>query len=103
MGLSRTVHFATGLPSWEALRDHLDGRGIPLQLRMIDGQLAFPDEAPSAEWTELRVSLPQGMITLRRVGDDVAFVIWGNAEPGLVEAWNELIGACGDLGGTEVS
>ena len=101
MGLTRTVHFSSGVPTWEALRDHLAGRGVSLQLRMIDGLLAFPDEAPPADWRELRVNVPQGPITLKRVGDDVAFVIWGNAEPGLVEVWNTLIGACADLGGRE--
>ena len=102
MGLTRTIHFSNGVPTWEALRDHLARLGLSLQLRMIDGQLAFPDEAPSAEWQELRVSVPQGPITLKRLGQAVAFVIWGNAAPDLLETWDAVIQGCAGLGGCEV-
>ena len=38
----------------------------------------------------------------KRAGQDVAFVIWGNAEPGLLEAWGAVIQGCAGLGGSEV-
>ena len=98
MGLSQFIRFPAGVPSWDVLRDHLVACGLSVQLRMIDGQLAFPDEAPATDWRELRVSLPQGMITLRREVDGLTFVVWGNADTALNEAWNALVRACAELG-----
>ncbi len=46
---------------------------------MIDGQLAFPDEEPAADWRELRVGTPQGMVTVRRGKERMVFVTWGNS------------------------
>jgi hypothetical protein len=58
---------------------------------MIDGELAFPDEEPPADWRELRVSTPEGrMVTIRRDSDRVVLVVWGNADAGLVRTWNAL-------------
>ena len=58
-------------------------RCYPTQMRMIDSQLAFPDEMPPDEWQEsVRIGTPQGMVTLRRAGDAVVFVTWGNADAG---------------------
>jgi hypothetical protein len=87
------------MPSWPALAQLLAGRGIPLTLRMIDNQLAFPDEEPPADWQELRVSTPAGMVTLRREPDDVRLVIWGNADPELLHCWSALSSAITELAG----
>jgi hypothetical protein len=58
---------------------------------MIDGELAFPDEEPPADWRELRVStLEGGMVTIRRDSDRVVLVVWGNADAGLVQTWNAI-------------
>src|SRR5438067_12815516 len=103
MGMEQTVTFALGgLPTFEAVSSLLAARGFPLQLRMIDAELAFPDEKPSEGWRELRVGTPQGMITLRREADRLSLVTWGNADRGLTQAWNALVWACAHQGGGQV-
>ena len=103
MGMEQTVTFAPGrAPTWEALRELLAARGFPVQLRMIDGELAFPDEVPPAEWRELRLGTPQGMITLRRQPDRITTVTWGNAEPALRQAWNAITWACAEVASGQV-
>jgi hypothetical protein len=100
MGMEQTVSFAADrVPSWESIRDLLAGHGFAVQMRMIDGELAFPDEKPPAAWRELRVGTPQGMISLRRQGDSLVLVTWGNADAGLRQAWNALTWACAEAGG----
>jgi hypothetical protein len=84
-------------PAWPALRDLLAGRGISVQLRMIDGQLAFPDEQPPADWKELRIGTVEGMITLRREADGIRLVIWGNADGSLCRIWNAVTWAVASL------
>jgi hypothetical protein len=69
----------------------------PLQMRMIDGQLAFPDETPPENWRELRVAVSAGMISLRREADGVTLVIWGNADKNLVRARDSLASALASL------
>lgn len=76
------------VPSYSAWTARLSARGIAVQLRMIDGELAFPDEIPPENWKELRVSLPAGMITLRREPDGIRAITWGNATPELLKGWN---------------
>jgi hypothetical protein len=98
MGMEQTVR-PVGELTWESLRDFLGQRGYPLTLRMIDGELAFPDEVPPATWRELRVGTPQGMVTLRRGEGAVTLVTWGNADAGLRQAWNALVWACAAVGG----
>jgi hypothetical protein len=101
--MEQTVLFPPGnLPTFDAIRSLLAARGFPLQLRMIDGELAFPDEQPSESWRELRVSTPQGMITLRRDADRIAFVTWGNADRSLTQAWNALVWACAHAGSGQI-
>lgn len=102
MGLTQTVTCPRGAPAWDSLREHLVKRGLTPQLRMIDGELSFPDETPGPEWRELRLALPQGMVTLRRAGDKLAFVVWGNADAALVAAWNALVQATAEFSGGEV-
>jgi hypothetical protein len=103
MGMEQTVTFEAGrVPTWEALRDLLAAQGFPVQLRMIDGELAFPDELPPAEWRELRLGTPQGMITLRRQADRVTTITWGNAEPSLRQAWNAVTWACAEVASGQV-
>src|SRR6266404_958649 len=103
MGMEQTVTFVPdNLPTFEAVRTLLAARGFPLQLRMIDGELAFPDEKPSEGWRELRVGTPQGMITLRRDADRISFVTWGNADRALTQAWNALVWACAHAGGGQI-
>ena len=53
----------------------------------------FPDETPEPGWRELRVGTAAGMITVRRGSGSLTCVIWGNADPGLLQLWNELAAA----------
>ncbi len=101
--MEQTVSFAgKAMPTWGAVSDLLTRRGFPVQTRMIDGQLAFPDEVPPHDWKELRLGTPQGMVTLRRQGDTVAFVTWGNADAALRQVWNGLTWAFAEAGGGTV-
>lgn len=103
MGMDQTVTFeARPVPTWPAVRDLLARSGYAVQIRMIDGQLAFPDEEPPEAWNELRVGAPEGMITLRRNAAGVTLVTWGNADAGLRQAWNALTWALAEAGGGKV-
>jgi hypothetical protein len=98
MGMEQKVTFSGECHSlWENMAGLLSEQGFPVQVRMIDGELAFPDEAPPENWRELRVGTPQGMVTLRREEDGIAIVTWGNADAGLRLAWNALTWACGTV------
>ncbi len=91
MGMDQTVSFESGaLPSWEAIQSYFAEQSFPLQMRMINGELAFPDEAPPEDWNEIRLGTEAGMITVRREESRLTLVIWGNADPTLLEAWNTL-------------
>ena len=102
MGMDQKVAFPSEkTPTWAQLAELLAARKYPLQMRMIDGELAFPDEAPPDAWRELRVHTPGGMITLRREAEGITLVTWGNADAKLRQAWNALAWALARLtGGT---
>jgi hypothetical protein len=101
--MEQQVTFAAGRPpSWEAVSRLLAERGFPAQVRMIDGELAFPDEALPEGWRELRLSTPQGMVTLRCEADGLGVVTWGNADAALRQAWNALAWACAAAGAGQV-
>jgi hypothetical protein len=102
MGMEQTVRYRTTPPVWLAARDLLAARDFALQMRMIDGQLAFPADQPPEAWRELRLGTPQGLITVRREANCLVFVTWGNAEAGLRQAWNALAWAFATVGGGEI-
>jgi hypothetical protein len=102
MGMDQTVMFPGEKPSWSAVREFLQLNGYPVQTRMIDGQLSFPDEEPPETWQELRIGTPQGMVTLRRQAEGITFVTWGNADAGLRQAWNALAWAYAQAGSGQV-
>jgi hypothetical protein len=102
MGLQRTVTCPAPLPPWPAVLAHLSEVGLPVLMRMIDGQPAFPDEAPPDDWRELRVAVPAGMFTLRRQPRGVAVVVWGNADESLQSAAAALAQALADLTGGHI-
>ena len=103
MGMEQTVSFAgKTIPAYPAVRDFLGERGFSLQMGMIDGQLAFPDELPDESWRELRLRTPQGMVTVRRETERLVFVTWGNAEAAMLQAWNALVWAFAEVGGGRV-
>ena len=91
MGMDQKVIFPSEkTPTWAQLAKLLAKHKFPVQMRMIDGELAFPDETPPETWRELRVGTPHGMITLRRDPDGITLVIWGNADNKMRQAWNTL-------------
>jgi hypothetical protein len=62
--MEQTVTFPAGNPpAWSAARDLLMTRGFRMQVRMIDGELAFPDEEPPGGSTSL--SAADTAITVR--------------------------------------
>ncbi len=100
MGMDQKVVFpAENLPAWTQFADTLAQHKYPVQLRMIDGELALPEETPPHDWKELRVGAVAGMITLRREADGVSLVVWGNADDKLRQAWNALTWTLGHLTG----
>jgi hypothetical protein len=100
MGQERVVRFPSGVvPAWPLVGELLTRHGFPITMRMIDGQLSFPDEQPTDSWTELRVGTPQRMVTLRRESDGVRLVTWGNADAAMLQAWNAVTWAIAEAGG----
>jgi hypothetical protein len=90
-------------PSWASVLEYLTKLGYLVQTRMIDGELAFPDEAPPETWRELRVGTPGGMVTLLREEGRIRLVVWGNADANLRAAWNALAWAYAELTGGRVA
>jgi hypothetical protein len=101
--MDQKVTFAPGpVPAWAAVSGLLAECGFPAQVRMIDGELALPEETPPESWRELRVGTPQGMVTLRREADGLRVVTWGNADGAMRQAWTALTWACAAAGGGQV-
>ncbi len=103
MGMELTATFGGNTPSWQAILTQWQRAGIPVIVRMIDGQLAFPDEIPGDDWKEIRVSTPVGMLTLRRTDQRIASVIWGNADDELVRHWRISAWACASAGAGRIA
>jgi hypothetical protein len=103
MGMDQAVTFTETIPSWNAVQTLLVERGYPVQMRMIDGQLAFPDEAPPESWRELRVGTAHGMVTIRRDAQRLVFVTWGNADAAMRQAWNALTWAFAEAGAGQIA
>ena len=103
MGIDLKVVFPPErLPAWSRVAQLLGEHGVPVQMRMINGELAFPDEAPPDDWRELRVAAAPGMVTLRRDPDGVTLVTWGNADAPLRQFWNALAWALARLTGGQI-
>jgi hypothetical protein len=103
MGMEQVIRFPEGaVPAWPVVQALLAERGFPVQTRMIDGELAFPDEVPPEDWREVRVGTAGGMVTVRREPGRLTCVTWGNADAGLRQAWNALAWAFAEAGGGQV-
>jgi hypothetical protein len=99
MGVEQAVVFSRdAMPAWRQVHDLLAERGFPVQIRMINDQLAFPDEMPEEPWCELRVGSAAGMVTLRRSAGRVTLVTWGNADAPLVRTRNAIAWALAEAG-----
>ncbi|MFO0928391.1 MAG: hypothetical protein U0736_15345 [Gemmataceae bacterium] len=90
MGMQLEVTFAAAVPAWPAVAELVRGRGFVLQMRMIDGELAFPDDVPPDGWRELRVAAAGAMVTVRRADGGVQLVVWGNADADQQQLWRAL-------------
>jgi hypothetical protein len=102
--MEQRVEFgSSGCPVWAGVAELLSRSSFPVEMRMIDSQLAFPDEMPPDDWRELRVGTPAGMITIRRQPQGVDLVTWGNADAALVQAWNALTWAFAMCSGGNVT
>jgi hypothetical protein len=103
MGMEHLVSLPPGAAvTWTAVRDLLTQTGFPVQLRMIDGELTFPDELPPEGWHELRVGTTHGMVTLNRRQNQIRVVTWGNADPLLRQAWDALTWAVAEVAGGHI-
>ena len=103
MGMQQSVRFLDdSIPTWETVRGYLSEKGYALEMRMINGELAFPDAAPPEDWREIRIGTPHGMVTLRREGQEIVLVTWGNADAGMQQAWNALTWTYAKLGDSEI-
>jgi hypothetical protein len=103
MGMERVVSFAEGaVPSWPSIAETLVRRGLAVQMRMIDNELAFPDEQPRENWRELRIGTTHGMITIRREGEQLRVIVWGNATADLQDDWQKLTAAVAGAGKGQV-
>jgi hypothetical protein len=92
MGMEQIVAFPKSKPpSWATVARFLAEYDFPVSLRMIDGQLAFPEETLPESWNEIRLGTPLGMVTVRRDGERLILVVWGNADASLCQAWNALV------------
>ena len=100
MGVQRVVrHGPAAGVDWPRILERLGTFGESVSLRMIDGLPAFPDEVPDPAWRELRLSFPSGMVTLRRVPEGSACIVWGNADQALLCARDRLCWAYADATG----
>lgn len=98
MGMEHTVSYSDdAIRFWPRVTELLAQHDFPVQIRMIDGELALPDEMPNDSWKELRLGTPQGMLTLRRADKKIQVVTWGNADLPLRQAWNALAWAVAEV------
>jgi hypothetical protein len=99
MGMEQIVAFPKSKsPSWAMVARLLAKYDFSVTLRMIDGQLAFPEETLPENWNEIRLGTPQGMVTVRRDGERLILVVWGNADENLRQAWNALVWGFAEAG-----
>jgi len=88
------------------MAERLRGVGVePPGMRMIDGEIALPDEAPPADWRELRVAAADGsgMVTIRRDAPaTLALTVWSNADTALKHLWKTLGWAIAETTGGEI-
>jgi hypothetical protein len=98
MGMEHAVTYSTEvIRFWPRLSELLGQRGLVVQPRMIDGELALPDETPPEGWKELRLGTPHGMLTLRKEDKRMLVITWGNADAPLRQAWNAVTWAVAEV------
>ncbi len=86
MGIDRVVNGARSLgEAVAALGDS--------QIVMVDGNLVPPDAPPPSRWSEVRLRSPAGIVTVKRQGEGVAVIVFGNATPELLAAQARIVAA----------
>jgi hypothetical protein len=75
------------------LLERLRAAGAPSTIVMIDGQLVPPNAPPPAAWSDVRLKTPAGTFALKRRGDAVAVVAFGNADAPALAMQSELAAA----------
>jgi len=63
------------------------------QIVIVDGNLVSPADAPPLRWNELRLRSPAGMVTVKRRGEMVAVVVFGNAGAELIATQQRVAAA----------
>ena len=99
----RVTYPERAVPAWPTVAELLARHGWAVQMRMIDGELAFPDEQPPEAWREIRVAAGGAMITVRRSEQEVRLVAWGNADEAQRRLWQALAWAFASAGGGVVA
>jgi hypothetical protein len=66
--------------------DALGAAGVPAVVAMADNALRAPGAPPPEDWRDVRLRTPAGMVTLRRQGDGIAVLVFGNADAALQAA-----------------
>ena len=92
MGLEIVVPRSRACPLRPVL-DALAAAGLPSTIAMVDNLLVSLSSPPPAEWREVRLRTPAGMVTLRRQPDGVAVVVFGNADAALQAAQRQVADA----------
>jgi hypothetical protein len=64
----------------------LGAAGVPATIAMADNALRAPTAPPPEDWRDVRLRTPGGMVTLRRQGDGIAVLVFGNADAALQAA-----------------
>ena len=103
MGMEHIVRFPSGAtPELSQVMQVLADHNFAVQVRMVDGELTMPDEAPPARWGEVRLGTPSGMVTVVRRVDALHIVTWGNADAAMQRAWNAVAWAAAKVGGGQI-
>jgi hypothetical protein len=71
----------------------LSSAGVVCQIVMVDGQLVLPSLPAPDRFDEVRLRTPSGMITLKRRGEEIAVVVFGNADAPLVALGKQIAAA----------
>jgi hypothetical protein len=87
MGMQREIVFESAAPDWEAIHERLVAGGHEPGMRLIDGEIALPDEEPPDGWRELRVTIDGSMVTVAREAQRATVTTWGGAEGATRRAW----------------
>src|SRR3972149_3167165 len=101
--MEHVIRFSSGgSPDLRRVMTLLAQHDFPVQVRMVDGELTLPDEAPPERWKEVRLGTSSGMVSLVRRGGEIAVVTWGNADEAMQRAWNAVAWAAAKAGDGQI-